>query len=85
MAFDIGASVGDLSSWMGGVTMPQPTPSTKVTDLSPQADGGRRAQGKPSPLFGSKGGHPAYDAVILLLAIAALLAAFHYSVRAHIL
>lgn len=81
MAFDVGASVGDLSSWMGGVTMPQPSPTTKVTDLSPQVDGGRRAQR--GGMAGS--GHPAYDAVMLLALIALALAAFHYSVRAHIL
>lgn len=85
MAFDIGASVGDLNSWMGGVTMPQPTPSVKVTDLSPQVDGGARAQGRRGSSLSFSTGSPAYDACMLLVVIAVALAAFHYSVRAHIL
>lgn len=87
MAFDIGAAVGDLSSWAGGVTVPQPTPSVKVTDLSPQVDGGARAQGR-RPRGRSVvgvGGGVAYDAVILLVILTLAVAAFHYSVRAHIL
>lgn len=86
MAFDIGASVGDLSLWSGGI--PIPTPSIKVTDLSPQVDGGHRArQGGMSngrKLVGIGSG-PHIDACILLLVIAAVLVAFHVSVRAHIL
>lgn len=86
MAFDLGASVGDLSSWSGGI--PIPTPSIKVTDLSPQVDGGARAR-QGTSVNGRRmvgvGSGPHYDACILLLVIAAVLVAFHVSVRAHIL
>ena len=85
MAFDIGASVGDMSSWSGGI--PVPTPSVKVTDLSPQVDGGARAQGRRS---GGGSSSPAgygvhHDACLLLIVLAVILFAFHYSVRAHLL
>lgn len=85
MAFDIGASVGDMSSWAGGV--PMPTPSVKVTDLSPQVDGGARAQGRRSgSSAASPGGYGIHhDACLMLIMIFVLLFAFHYSVRAHLL
>ena len=86
MAFDIGASVGDMSSWAGGI--PIPTPSVKVTDLSPQVDGGARAQGRRSG--GGSTASPSgfgvhHDACLLLLVLLVSLFAFHYSVRAHLL